>query len=71
VWAVRTTSHKTSAEKLEGKKAIRCTCGLKDNIKLDLKQVGTTELALDRAKWRALVSKVMNTWNSIKGKVIC
>jgi hypothetical protein len=52
--------------KLEGKEPIRRPgCRWKDDIKMDLKEVGCksmywSSLAQDRGKWRALVNTVMN-----------
>ena len=52
--------------KPEGKRPLgRPRCRWEDNIKMDLQEVGAfcgdwMELAQDRERWRALVSKVMN-----------
>jgi hypothetical protein len=32
----------------------------KDNIKIDLREIGSTDLAKDRDQWRALVNTVKN-----------
>ena len=58
--------HKVLVGKAEGKRPLRRPRHRwEDNIKLDLEEVGKgcgdwMELAKDRDRWRALVSKVMN-----------
>jgi hypothetical protein len=53
-------------QKPEGKKPMgRPRCGWKDNIKMDIQEVGCgcmdcIGLSLDRDRWRALVKAVMN-----------
>jgi hypothetical protein len=51
----------------EGRRPLgRPRCRWKDNIKMDLQEVGWgmdwIELAQDRDRWRALVNGVMNLW---------
>ena len=64
--------HKVLVGKPEGKRPLgRPRCRWEDNIKLDLEELGRgcgdwMELAEDRDRWRALVSKVMNFGGSIK-----
>ena len=58
--------HKVLVGKLEGKKPLgRPRRRWKDNIKMDLEEVGRgcgdwVKLAQDRKRWQALVSTVMN-----------
>ena len=58
--------HKVLLGKPEGKRPLeRPRLRWEDNIKMDLQEVGRglgdwMELALDRDRWRALVSTVMN-----------
>ena len=58
--------HKVLVEKPEGKRPLgRPRHRWEDNIKIDLQEVGRgcgdwMELAKDRDRWRALVSRVMN-----------
>ena len=58
--------HKVLVGKPEGRRRLgRPRLRWKDNIKMDLKEVGRgcgdwMELAQDRDRWRALVSTVMN-----------
>jgi hypothetical protein len=56
--------HKVLVGKLEGKRPLgRPRRRWEDNIKMDLQEMGFgdwMELAQDRDRWRALVSKVMN-----------
>ena len=58
--------HKVLVGKHEGKRPLgRPRRRWKDNIKMDLEEVGKgcgdwMELTLDRDRWRALVSTVMN-----------
>jgi len=58
--------HRVLVRKPEGKRPLgRPRCRWEDNIKMDLQEVGGgcwdwLELAQDRERWRALVSKVMN-----------
>jgi hypothetical protein len=45
----------------------RPRCGWKDNIKLDLREIGIDganwiQLAQDRVQWQAFVNMVMNFW---------
>ena len=60
--------HRVLVGKPEGKRPLeRSRCRWEDNIKVDLQEVGRgrgdwMELALDRERWRALVSTVMNFW---------
>ena len=58
--------HKVLVRKPDGKRPLgRPRCRWEDNIKMDLEEVGRgcgdwMELAVDRDRWRALVSTVMN-----------
>ena len=58
--------HKVLVGKPEGKRPlVRARRRWEDNIKMDLEEVGKgcgdwMELAQDRDRWRALVSRVMN-----------
>ena len=58
--------HRVLVGKPEGKRPLgRPRSRWEDNIKMDLQEVGTgcgdwVDLALDRDRWRALVSTVMN-----------
>ena len=58
--------HRVLVGKPEGKRPLgRPRCRWEDNIKTDLQEVGEgggdwMELAQDRNRWRALVSKLMN-----------
>ena len=58
--------YRVLVRKSEGKKSVgRPRCRWKDNIKMDLQEVGCgdmdwVELAQDRDRWRTLVSAVMN-----------
>jgi len=58
--------YRVLVEKPEGKRPLgRPRCRWKDNIKIDLQEVGCggmawIELAQDRNSWRALVNAVMN-----------
>jgi hypothetical protein len=60
--------YRVSVGKPEGKKPLgRPRCRLKDNIRMDLQEVGCgcmdwIELAQERDKCRALVNSVMNLW---------
>ena len=62
----RRSVHRVLVGKPEGKRPLgRPRHGWKDNIKMDLEEVGRgcgdwMELARDRDSWRALVSTVMN-----------
>jgi len=61
-------AHRVLVGKRDGKRPMwRPRCRWEDNIKMDLQEVGGgcgdwLELAQDRERWRALVSKVMNFW---------
>ena len=59
--------HRVLVGKPEGKRLLgRPRRTWKDNIKIDLREVGGggdwMELAQDRDRWRALVNTVMNFW---------
>jgi len=57
--------HRFLVGKPEGKNTVEAQTLMGDNIKMDLQEVGSgcedwMELAQDKDRWRALVSKVMN-----------
>jgi hypothetical protein len=59
--------YKTFVRKLVGKRSLgKPRSRLKDNIKMDLREIGLgvkcIHLAQDRNRWRASVNMVMNLW---------
>ena len=68
VWGEGRGVHRVLVGKPEGKRPVgRPRCRWRENIKMDLQEVGEggdwMELAQDRDRWRALVNTVMNMLN--------